>query len=200
MKFVLASNNRKKLIEMRDILSDLGIEVISLAEAGVTESPEETGETFAENAVIKADAACAATGMPSVADDSGLVVDALDGAPGVYSARYGGGGLTDEEKYMLLLKNMEGKEQRDARFVSSIACRFPDGTLITAEGVCPGEIMHAPAGSGGFGYDPVFRVAEIGRGMAELTAEEKNAVSHRGRALRAFAVKLRDHLREENDA
>lgn len=200
MKFVLASNNRKKLIEMSDILSGLGIEVISLSEAGVTDSPEETGVTFAENALIKADAACKATGMPSIADDSGLVVDALGGAPGVYSARYGGPGLSDEQRYMLLLKNMEGKEQRDARFVSSIACRFPDGTLITAEGICPGTIMHAPAGTGGFGYDPVFCVAETGKGMAELTAEEKNAISHRGRALRTFCGRLRDHLMEVNDA
>ena len=200
MKFVLASNNRKKLIEMRDILSGLGIEVISLSEAGVTDSPEETGVTFAENALIKADAACKATGMPSIADDSGLVVDALGGAPGVYSARFGGPGLSDEQRYMLLLKNMEGKEQRDARFVSSIACRFPDGTLITAEGICTGTIMHAPAGTGGFGYDPVFCVAETGKGMAELTAEEKNAISHRGRALRTFCGRLRDHLMEVNDA
>ncbi len=185
---------------MRDILSGLGIDVISLAEAGITDAPEETGVTFAENALIKADAACKATGMPSVADDSGLVVDALGGAPGVYSARYGGDGLNDEERYLLLLKNMEGKEQRDARFVSSIACRFPDGNLITAEGSCEGRIMDGPVGSGGFGYDPVFCVAEIGRGMAELTSEEKNAISHRGRALRAFTEKLRDHLMEDNDA
>ena len=200
MKFVLASNNRKKLTEMKEILSGLGIDVISLAEAGITDVPEETGVTFAENALIKADAACKATGMPSVADDSGLVVDALGGAPGVYSARYGGEGLNDEERYLLLLKNMEDKEQRSARFVSSIACRFPDGKLITAEGSCQGSILKAPVGSGGFGYDPVFYVTDIGKGMAELSAEEKNAISYRGRALRAFTEKLRGYLMEENDA
>ena len=194
MTFVLASNNRKKLVEMREILSELGVEVISLAEAGVHASPEETGATFAENALIKADAACSATGMPSVADDSGLVVDALGGAPGVYSARYGGEGLSDTDRYLLLLKNMEDKEQRGAAFVSSIACRFPDGTLITSEGTCPGEILRAPAGDRGFGYDPVFFLPELGRSMAQLTAEEKNAVSHRGQALRVFAEKLREHM------
>ena len=118
MKFVLASNNRKKLTEMKEILSGLGIDVISLAEAGITDAPEETGVTFAENALIKADAACKATGMPSVADDSGLVVDALGGAPGVYSARYGGEGLNDEERYLLLLKNMEDKERLQSLYDS----------------------------------------------------------------------------------
>ena len=195
MRFVLASNNRKKLAEMREILSGLGVEVISLAEAGITDAPEETGTTFAENAQIQADAACKATGMPCVADDSGLTVVALGGAPGVYSARYGGVGLTDKDRYILLLKNMENAEQRAAAFVSSIACRFPDGTLITAEGSCPGEILRAPAGNGGFGYDPVFYLPELGRSMAQLTAEEKNAISHRGRALRLFAEKLEEHMK-----
>ena len=197
MTFVLASNNRKKLAELRDILSALGLEVISLAEAGVFDAPEETGTTFAENALIKASAACKATGKPCIADDSGLVVDALGGAPGVYSARYGGEGLTDEERYLLLLENMKDKKQRSARFVSSIACLFPDGKLLCAEGTCEGEILQKPCGNGGFGYDPVFRVSSLGKSMAEITQEEKNAVSHRGAALREFAEKLKDYLGSE---
>ena len=197
MTFVLASNNKKKLAELRDILSALGLEVISLAEAGVSESPEETGTTFAENALIKAAAACEATGMPCIADDSGLIVDALDGAPGVYSARYGGGDLTDEEKYLLLLENMKGKEQRSAWYVSSIACLFPNGKLLCAEGTCEGEILQKPCGNGGFGYDPIFRVSSLGKSMAEISQEEKNAVSHRGTALREFAEKLKDYLGSE---
>jgi len=197
MKFVLASNNAKKLVEMRDILSGLGIEVLSLSEAGVHTAPEETGVTFAENAFIKAEAACRETGLPSIADDSGLAVDALGGEPGVYSARYGGEGLSDRERYELLLKNLENEEQREAHFVSSIACVFPNGKLITADGYCHGQILRAPVGDGGFGYDPVFFMPEFGKSMGELTAEEKNSASHRGNALREFVPKLKEYIDSE---
>jgi len=197
MRFVLASNNAKKLVEMREILGELGIEVISQAEAGIATSPEETGVTFEENSVIKAEAACKASGLPALADDSGLVVDALYGAPGVYSARYGGEGLDDKQRYELLLSNMEGIENRTARFVSCIAAVFPNGDRITAEGTCEGTVMYAPAGDGGFGYDPVFFSTDMGKSMAEMTHEEKNSISHRGNAMRKFAPMLREYLNKK---
>lgn len=198
MRFVLASNNKKKLVEMREILGELGIEVLSQAEAGISTSPEETGTTFEENSIIKAAAACEASGLPALADDSGIVVDALGGAPGVYSARYGGDGLDDKQRYELLLKNMEGIEKRSARFVSCIAAVFPNGDKITAQGTCEGSIMHAAAGDGGFGYDPIFFSNDMGKSMAELTHEEKNGISHRGNAMRKFAPLLREYLKKED--
>ena len=194
MKFVLASNNKKKLVEMREILGELGVEVISQAQAGIHVEPEETGTTFEENSLIKAKAACAASGLPALADDSGLVVEALGGAPGVYSARYGGEGLDDRGRYRLLLKNMEGQENRNAKFVSCISCAFPNGDTIVSQGECAGEILAAPCGEGGFGYDPVFFSKDAGKSMGEMTHEEKNAVSHRGRALRAFSPLLKEYL------
>ncbi len=182
--FVLASHNRAKLIEMRDILGELGIRVLSQAEAGVDVEPEETGSTFEENALIKARAVMEASGMPAVADDSGLAVDALGGAPGVYSARYGGGhDRTDAERNALLLKNMENEEHRSAKFVSVIAVAWPDGRVVTARGEVCGEIAREERGSNGFGYDPLFLLPD-GRHMAELSSEEKNSISHRGNALR----------------
>ena len=182
--FVLASHNRAKLIEMRDILGELGIRVLSQAEAGVDVEPEETGSTFEENALIKARAVMEASGMPAVADDSGLAVDALSGAPGVYSARYGGGhDRTDAERNALLLKNMENEEHRSAKFVSVIAVAWPDGRVVTARGEVCGEIAREERGSNGFGYDPLFLLPD-GRHMAELSSEEKNSISHRGNALR----------------
>lgn len=198
MKFVLASNNKKKLVEMREILGELGIEVLSQAEAGISTEPEENGVTFEENSLIKAAAACEASGLPALADDSGLVVDALGGQPGVYSARYGGEGLDDKGRYELLLKNMEGIENRSARFVSCVSVVFPNGDNITAEGTCEGSIMYAPAGDGGFGYDPVFFCNDMGKSMAELTHEEKNSISHRGNAMRKFAPLLREYLEKED--
>lgn len=198
MTFVLASNNASKLREMKEILSELGIDVISQAEAGLRLDVEETGTTFAENAMLKAEAACSASGQPSIADDSGLMVDYLNGAPGVFSARYGsenGEKLTDDERNGLLLRNMEPAENRAARFVSSIACVFPDGTTVTAEGECRGVILRGMRGENGFGYDPLFLIPEKGKTMAELTADEKNEISHRGRALRAFALNLQNYLK-----
>ena len=186
MRAVLASHNKKKMKEMREILAQLGVEVISQAEAGVDIEPEETGTTFEENARIKARAIMEATGLPAIADDSGLVVDALDGAPGVYSARYGGEGLDDDDRWKLLLKNMEGKEDRACRFVCVICCALPDGAEVMSRGTVEGQVAFGPEGDGGFGYDPVFYLPERGCTMACLPAEEKNAISHRGNALRAF--------------
>jgi XTP/dITP diphosphohydrolase len=191
MRFVLASNNARKLEELRQILSQMGHEVLSQREAGLNLTVEETGTTFEENARLKARGASAALGLPVIADDSGLMVDALDGAPGVYSARYGGESLDDRGRNALLLKNMEGKENRSARFVCCICCRFPDGREITARGECPGQILEGPRGKDGFGYDPVFYMPKYGKTMAEMTPVEKNAVSHRGRALERLAAELR---------
>ena len=193
MKLVLASKNEKKLREMDEILSSLGIEVISEAQAGVYVEVEETGTTFEENSLLKAKAVMEASGLPAIADDSGLCVDALGGAPGVYSARYGGPELDDTGRYRLLLENMKG-QPRGARFVSVITCCFPNGDVLTARGECPGTIAFAPMGEGGFGYDPVFFLPKLKKTFAQLTPEEKNAISHRGLALRAFREKLEEYL------
>lgn len=193
MKLVLASKNEKKLREMREILSHLGVEVCSEADAGVDVEVEETGTTFEENSLLKAKAVMEASGLPAIADDSGLCVDALGGAPGVYSARYGGPGLDDVGRYRLLLENMKG-QPRAAKFVSVITCCFPNGDVLTSRGECPGTIAFAPMGEGGFGYDPVFFVPGLKKTFAQLTAEEKNAISHRGKALEAFQQELSEYL------
>ena len=194
MKLVLASKNQKKLVEMNDILSHLGIEVCSEAEAGVDLEVEETGTTFEENSLLKAKAVMEASGLPAIADDSGLCVDCLNGAPGVYSARYGGEGLSDPERYRMLLVNMRGQRTRTAKFVSVITCCFPNGDVLSARGECPGTIAYAPMGEGGFGYDPVFFVPELKKTFSQMTADEKNAISHRGKAIQAFKEKLEDYL------
>ena len=155
-----------------------------------TDEVEETGETFAENARIKAEAVMRATGLPAIADDSGLCVDALGGAPGVHSARYTGNHAdSDKDRYELLLRNLGGRDERTARFVCSLCCAFPNGDLLTAEGACEGSILAAPRGENGFGYDPVFRPNGFDHSMAELTMEEKNEISHRGKALAQFKQK-----------
>lgn len=197
MTFVLASNNKGKLREMRAILAGFDVDVISQAEAGADFEVEETGATFYENALLKAQAAAQATKMPAIADDSGLMVDFLGGGPGVYSKRYGGDGISDAARNALLLENLAGTEHRDAKFVSSVVCVFPEGGIVAAEGECRGTILRAPRGTGGFGYDPVFFVTDLGRSMAELTEEEKNSVSHRGNALRLFEPRLREYLKKE---
>lgn len=193
MKFVVATHNLKKLEELERILTPLDISVSTPD----LEEVEETGTTFAENAFLKADAACRQTGLPAVADDSGLMVDALNGAPGVYSARYAGEGASDLDRIHKLLNALKAvpQEKRTAKFVSSICCVFPDGSKIVAEGECAGTIAFAPAGSGGFGYDPVFLLD--GKSFAQLTAQEKDKISHRGRALRKFAAQLK-HMKEQN--
>ena len=195
-KFVLATHNPHKLREMSGILSGLGVQVVSPAELGVTVDVEETGTTFAENAMLKARAVCAAAGLPAIADDSGLCVDALNGGPGVYSARYGGEELDDRGRYMLLLSSMRGQTTRAAHFACAICCVFPNGDVLTAEGTCPGTIAFAPMGEGGFGYDPVFFVPEKAKTFAQLTAEEKAEISHRGKALAEFAEKLGTYLKK----
>ena len=199
MKFVLASKNPKKLKEMQEILEQIGIEVISEAEAGVDVEVEETGSSFEENSVLKARAVCKAAGLPAIADDSGLCVDALGGGPGIYSARYGGEGLTDKDRYQLVLDGMRGQTDRGAKFVCCICCAFPDGGAIGARGECAGLIGHAPLGEDGFGYDPIFVVPELKRTFAQLTAKEKHSVSHRGRALAAFRIKLADYLKRRGE-
>ncbi|MGM9662060.1 MAG: RdgB/HAM1 family non-canonical purine NTP pyrophosphatase [Oscillospiraceae bacterium] len=196
MKFVLASQNRGKLAEMAEILGDLGVEVVLQSDLGLSVEVEETGTTFLENARLKAKAVMEVSGLPAIADDSGLCVDALGGGPGVYSARYGGGDLTDAEKVQLLLSNMRGASTRAAHFASAIVCAFPDGSELTAEGRVDGSIAYAPVGEGGFGYDPVFFYPAAGKTFGQLSREEKALVSHRGNALRAFAKKLEDYLKK----
>lgn len=187
MKLVLASDNRHKFLEFQEMFRGLDVELVTKAEAGFPREVEETGDTFAENAYIKAAAVAKATGLAAVADDSGLCVDALGGAPGVRSARYTGShDDSDRARYELLLRNLEGAEDRSARFVCALCCVFPNGDVLRAEGVCPGRILEKPRGENGFGYDPVFEPEGFDRSMAELTMGEKNAVSHRGRALAEF--------------
>ena len=191
MKFVLATANPGKIKEMRDILASLNIDIVTRQELGIDIDLEETGTTFFDNATIKATAICRVTGLPAIADDSGLSVEALGGAPGVYSSSYGGEGLNDIDRCRFLLRKMISMEQRNAKFVCFIVCVFPDGRIISAEGECSGEITDFPRGNRGFGYDPVFRVESIGKTMAEMTMEEKNGISHRSIALRAFSQKLK---------
>ena len=198
MKLVLASQNQKKLKEMSEILSQLGVEVCLQSEVGVNVDVEETGTTFEENSLLKAKAVMEASGLPAIADDSGLCVDALNGAPGVYSARYGGEGLDDVGRYQLLLRNLRGMP-RSAKFVSVITCCFPNGDVLTARGECPGTIAFAPMGEGGFGYDPVFFIPQLKKTFAQLTAEEKNAISHRGKALEIFKRELEHYLNENKE-
>ena len=194
MKLILASNNKKKLRELGEILSDMDVELLSQREAGCDFEVEETGTTFVENAYLKAKAVADATGLAAVADDSGLMVEALNGEPGVYSARYAPGGheASDKEKYEYLLSKLVNVEHRAAKFVSSICCILPDGSIIRTEGECRGEILREPAGEGGFGYDPVFMPQGYDRSMAELGTEVKNRISHRANALREFKKKLRE--------
>lgn len=199
MKLILASNNMNKLREFRELVAGMDIELIGQREAGCDFEVDETGTTFEENAYLKASAVTAATGCAAVADDSGLMVDALGGEPGVYSARYGPGhDATDAERYGYLLLKLGDEKNRAARFVCCICCTLPDGTVLRSRGECEGEILSAPRGTNGFGYDPVFRPLGQQRGMAELTPEEKNAISHRGKALREFIKILKEHMNADN--
>ena len=197
---ILASNNAHKLTEIRAILADLGIELISQREAGCDFEVEETGTTFEENAYLKAAAVTKATGAPAIADDSGLEVDALGGEPGVYSARYTGRHEdTDEDRNNLVLQKLGDlpMEQRTARFVSAICCTFPNGDVLSARGTMEGKILFAPRGENGFGYDPLFLADGQERSNGELSAEEKNAISHRGNALRIFKEELRNYYADK---
>ena len=192
MKVILASKNQHKLTELSAILSQLGFEIALESEYGLDIDVEETGTTFEENSFLKADAVMKASGLPVLADDSGMV-DALDGAPGVYSARYGHK-ASDKERTAYLLENMKDvpEERRGAKFVCVITCLFPDGRKIVARGECPGVIARAPHGENGFGYDPVFYLPELGMMYAELPSEQKNAISHRARALQDFCRKYQE--------
>lgn len=196
MRFLIATHNIKKRDELSRILKPLGIDAVIASDIGmeITDA-EETGTTFAENARIKAESGCRETGLPCIADDSGLCVDALDGRPGVYTARYAGGHDTPfSHKIATLLEEMKDvpDEKRTARFVSSVCCIFPDGRELCVEGRCEGKIGFEAVGDGGFGFDPVFYVGD--RSFAQFTAEEKDAVSHRGNSLRLLAEKLPDYL------
>ena len=193
MKVILASKNQHKLTELSAILSQLGFEIALESEYGLDIDVEETGTTFEENSFLKADAVMKASGLPVLADDSGLMVDALDGAPGVYSARYGHK-ASDKERTAYLVENMKDvpEERRGAKFVCVITCLFPDGRKIVARGECPGVIARAPHGENGFGYDPVFYLPELGMTYAELPSEQKNAISHRARALQDFCRKYQE--------
>lgn len=183
MKIAIATNNRNKLKEIRAVLGGFFDEMLSLGDLGIDVEIEETGTTLTENALIKARTIRDMTGLASLADDSGLMCDALDGAPGVYSARYAGEEHDDAKNNALLLKNIAGKD-RTAHFCSVIALCLPDGREYTAEGRVDGVITEEARGNGGFGYDPLFFSPELGKTFAEASAEEKNSVSHRGRALR----------------
>ena len=197
MKIVLASSNKHKIAELKAILSNVlseDIEVITIKEAGILDEIVEDGSTFAENALIKARAA-AKSGMIGIGDDSGLTVDALDGAPGIYSARYAGEHGNDAKNNAKLLADMEDKSDRRASFVCCIACVFPDGREdIVSHGYVHGEILREARGEEGFGYDPLFYIKELDKSMAELSNGEKNLISHRACALKAFAEKFKETL------
>lgn len=198
MKFLIATHNMKKRDEVYRILSPLGIDVNTSEQLGIEITDvDETGETFYENALLKAQSGCRESGLPCVADDSGLAVDYLVGAPGVYSARFAGCHGDDEANNQKLLKLMTDvpTEERTGRYVSVVCCVFPNGDIISARGECEGVIGFEPVGTGGFGYDPLFVMGE--KTMAQLTAEEKDAVSHRGKALRLLAVKLKEYFEKQ---
>lgn len=199
-KIIFATGNADKMREIKAILADLNMEILSMKEAGVAAEAEENGSTFIENAVIKAkDIAWKVPGAIVMADDSGLVVDALNGEPGIYSARYMGEDTPYSIKNANIISRLEGVpvEERSARFVCAIAAVLPDGRVLTTEGTIEGYIGYEERGNGGFGYDPIFMVPEYGCSTAELSAEAKNAISHRGKALQAMKTKLLDILGNE---
>ncbi len=198
--FIIASNNPKKVEELNRILNPLGITAKTAKELGVNlDEVEETGETFIENARLKARATRKLTGMPCIADDSGLMVDALNGRPGVYSARYSGEGANAEKNNAKLLAEMQNVPvtQRTAKFVTVICCILEDGKEIISHGECVGRIGYRPVGENGFGYDPLF-IIQDGRTFAQLTADEKDKISHRGNAIRILKKELEKYFSEEN--
>ena len=190
-QLVVASGNAHKIREISEIFTDF--EVVSQKQAGFDEDVEETGATFMENAIIKARAASKALGIPTLADDSGLCVEALDGAPGVYSARYCGEHGKDKENRDLLLKNLDGVENRRAYFACALALVYPNGDVLTAEGRTYGNILLAEQGEGGFGYDCIFESEDLKKSFGIATAEEKNTVSHRFRALQSLLAKWKEY-------
>lgn len=198
MKFILATHNKGKIKEVQAILEPLGFEVEPIPE----DFPEiaENGESFEENAMIKAKAVCAALGQPAIADDSGLTVDALDGFPGIHSARWAGPDATDHERNEMLLEKLlcVPESQRNAQFVCVAACAFPSGKTLTVRGKCHGTILGEEHGEGGFGYDPIFCVPEYGCTFAELEPDVKNAISHRARAFTALGSALQAFMEQED--
>ena len=195
MKVVLASKNKHKLVEIRQITDLFDMELVLQSELGIDIDVEENGTTFEENSYIKAEAVMKASGLPALADDSGICVDALGGEPGIYSARYGfDDTLDDRGRLELLLKNTEHVPdgQRQAKFVAVITLVTPDGEVIQARGEIHGELLRAPAGEHGFGYDPIFYYPPMGKSTAEMAPEEKNQVSHRANALKVFYEKLKE--------
>lgn len=192
MKLLIATNNPNKKREIDEILGPLGFETVTPKELGVAFDPEETGTTFEENAMIKAQCGFDLTGIGTIADDSGLCVNALHGRPGIYSARYGGEDANYEEKIALLQSEIGSAEDRSASFECAIACVLSDELRFTVTGRCLGEISQQAAGSGGFGYDPVFYIPSLGKTFSELSDDEKNAISHRGAALAALRKKLEE--------
>jgi XTP/dITP diphosphohydrolase len=205
-RLVIATNNPGKVRELRELLRDAGYELVTPADLGLTFDVEETGSTFEANARLKAEAAARISGLPALADDSGLVVDALDGRPGVYSARYAGPGMTsssisEEEQCRLILQELAGvaDERRTARFVCVIAVARPGAATRTVEGVFEGRIAREPRGTNGFGYDPIFFVPEHGMTSAQLPPHVKNAISHRGQAARKAVALLREVRHDADD-
>ena len=195
MKVVLASKNPHKLVEISKITEKFGFDLVLQSELGVDIDVEETGTTFEENSLLKAEAVMKATGLPALADDSGIAVDALNGEPGIYSARYGfDESLDDWGRLLLLLKNTEHVPdgQRQAQFVCVITMVTPEGQVIQARGEIHGELLRQPVGENGFGYDPIFYYPPFGMSTAEMSPEDKNKVSHRGRALQVFYEKLKE--------
>jgi len=191
-RLIVATKNRGKLKEFAELLAHLPYDIVSMADAGIEDNIEENGTTFEENALIKAKSVWKATGDTVIADDSGLEVDYLNGAPGVYSARYAGEGATDDDKNRKLLRALEGvpADKRTARFVCAIAVIFPDGRNFTVRGTCEGYIAAEPAGNNGFGYDPLLYVPEIGMTIAQMESSLKNNISHRGNAIRKMVEML----------
>ena len=200
MRFVVASTNSGKIKEIKKVLQDTSLEVISMSEAGFNDEIEETGTTFEENALIKAQAVAAKVNAIVMADDSGLEVDALNGAPGVYSARYAGEGANDQDRNRKLLRELSyiTDEKRQARFVSAIAVVMPDGKSFVVRGTCEGLIAKEPSGENGFGYDPLFYMPEFSATMAQISIEEKNKISHRGKALVKMVEKLKEIMYNED--
>lgn len=188
-ELVIATHNQGKLAEFKELMKDLPVEIKCLADFADMEAPEETGRTFAANARLKALYYAKKTGVTCIADDSGLEVQALDGAPGVRSARYAGEKATDEENNALLLHNMKFQVKRTCRFRCALAVVQPDGkVLYEVDGICDGMLLHEPLGSGGFGYDPLFWSTELHKSMAEATMQEKNKISHRGKAIKKLVA------------
>ena len=195
-KIIFATGNEEKMREIREILASLPVEVLSMKEAGIQADIIEAGKTFEENAVIKAKAIAQLSEEIVLADDSGLVIDYLNGEPGIYSARYMGEDTSYRIKNENLIQRLEGvpDEERTARFVCAIAAAFPDGTVLTTEGTVEGRIGYEEKGENGFGYDPIFYLPEYGCTTAQLTEEKKNEISHRGKALRKMVEKLRERV------